>query len=138
MSELELYETHMVARNGTPVRLLYDEAADILEIFFGDNEPATGVELTDHIVLRVNRDTRRAVSLLLLNFSILTEQTEYGPRSFPLDKLYELPDDLQELVLQLVTSLPVSQFLKTSQFQVSPTEQVPSAYVDVRPAAAKA
>lgn len=138
MSELNLYETRLTAEDGTLVRLVYDEEADILEIFFGANEPATGVELTDHIVLRVNRETRRAVSLLLLNFSILTERTEYGPRSFPLDKLNDLPEDLQELVLRLITSLPVSQFLKTAHFQASPTEQVPSAYVEIQPAATTA
>lgn len=138
MNELNLYKARISARDGTPVRLVYDEEADILEIFFGDNEPATGVELTDHIILRVNRETQRAVSLLLLDFSVLTERTEYGPRSFPLDKLDELPVDLQEVVLQVVTSLPVSQFLKTSHFQASPTERVPSAYVEIQPTAATA
>jgi len=57
--------------------------------------------------------TKRALSLLLLHFSILSEQTEYGPRSFPLDKVEQLPEVMKELVLRLITSLPVSQFLKS-------------------------
>ena len=67
----------------------------MLEIFFGTNEPATGIELTDHIVLRLNLQTKRAVSLLLLDFSILTERTEYGPRSYPLATLHTLPEEVR-------------------------------------------
>jgi hypothetical protein len=138
MSELNLDKIEITARDGTPVRLVYDQEADILEIFFGENELATGVELTDHIILRLNQKTKRAISLTLLDFSILTERTEYGPRSYPLDKLDELPEDLRELALQLVTSIPVSQFLKLSHFQASPTERVPLTYVESQPAMAAA
>jgi hypothetical protein len=134
MSALELYQTEIMAHDGTPVRLIYDQEADILEIFFGENEPATGVELTDYIILRLNKQTRRAVSLMLLHFSILTEYTEYGPRSYPLSKLDELPEDLRELVLHIVTSMPVSQFLRLSHFQASPTERIPFAYVEAQSA----
>ena len=130
MSALELQETEVVAQDGTAVRFVYDQQADILELFFGANEPATGVELTDHILLRFNRGTRRAVSLTLLHFSILTERTEYGPRSYPLDKLLAVPDDLREQALQLITSMPVSQFLRLSYFQASPTERIPFTYVE--------
>ena len=133
MSALNLSKTDMTAPDGTPVRLVYDQEADILEIFFGANEPATGIELTDHIVLRLNQQTKRAVSLLLLDFSILTEQTEYGPRSYPLTTLHDLPEDIRALVLQVVTSMPVRQFLKVSHFQASPTESVPLTYVESQP-----
>ena len=124
--------------DGTSVRLEYDREADILEIFFGENEPATGIELTDHILLRLNRKTRRAVSLMFDNFSVLAEQTEYGPRSFPMNKLDSLPEDLRDLVLQLLTTMPVSQFLKVSQLQISPTERVPLTYVEAQPVMALA
>jgi len=134
MSTLKLYQTEIVAKDGTPMRLVYDPEADILEVFFGENEPATGVELTDYIILRLSRQTRRAVSLMLLHLSILTEHTEYGPRSYPLNRLDELSEDLQELVLHVVTSMPVSQFLKLSHFQASPTERVPLTYVESQPA----
>jgi hypothetical protein len=131
-------KTEMTANDGTPVRLVYDQEADILEIFFGENEPATGVELTDYIVLRLNKQTRRAISLMLLHLSILTERTEYGLRSYPLDKLNEIPLDLRELVLRLLTSMPVSQFLKLTHFQASPTERIPFAYVEPQPKMAAA
>src|SRR5438034_9909827 len=96
--------------------LVYDPEADMLEIFFGPNEPATGIELTEHIVLRLNLQTKRAVSVLLLHFSILAERTEYGPRSSPLTTLHTLPDEVRAVVLQGITSMPVKQFLKVSHF----------------------
>jgi hypothetical protein len=133
MNALELHQTKTQTHDGTAVRLVYDPEADILEIFFGENEPATGIELTDYIVLRLNQQTRRAVSLTLLHFSILTEGTVYGPRSYPLSYLDELPEDLQEVVLQVITSMPISQFLKLSHFQASPTERIPFTFVESQP-----
>jgi len=133
MSEIDFSQAETTTEDGTPIRLEYDREADILEIFFGENEPATGIELTDHILLRLNRKTKRAVSLMFDNFSVLVEQTEYGPRSFPLNKLDSLPEDLREVVLQLLTTMPVSQFLKVSQLQLSPTERVPLTYVEAQP-----
>ncbi|MGB0383856.1 MAG: DUF2283 domain-containing protein [Ardenticatenaceae bacterium] len=130
MSELNLYQSQVMAANGETVRLVYDKGADILDIFFGENEAATGVELTDHILLRLNQTTERAVSLTLLHFSILAQRTEYGPRSYPLDNLLELPEELREVVVRAVTTAPVNQFLKLSYFQASPTKRVPFTYVE--------
>ena len=112
------------------IRLKYDEEGDILEIFFGENEPATGVELTDNILLRVNRAAKRAVSLTILHFSILAERTEYGPRSYPLADLKILPDDLREFVIHAVTSAPINRFLKVSYFQASQAKRIPFTYVE--------
>ncbi len=133
MSILNLYKTQTIANDGTPVRLVYDNEADILDLFFGENESATGIQLTDQILLRVNKNTKRAISLMVLDFSIMAEQTEYGPRSYPLDKFDDLPEDLQELVLKLITSMPVSQFLKLSHFQASPTRRIPLTYIVSEP-----
>lgn len=130
MSDLKLQKTEVKTVNGETVRLVYDENEDILDIFFGENKPATGVELTEHILLRLNPKTGQVISLTLLHFSILTEQTEYGPRSYPLDKLEELPEDLRELVFRALTTAPVNQFLKLSHFQESPTKRVPFTYVE--------
>jgi hypothetical protein len=130
MSELKLHCTKVLGANWEKVRLVYDEGEDMLDIFFGENEPATGVELTDHILLRLNQKTGRAVSLTFCHFSILTELTEYGLRSFPLDNLDELPEDLRELTIRVSMRAPVNQFLKLSHFQASPTKRVPLTYVE--------
>ena len=124
--------TNTIRINGLSIRFVHDEESDILEIFFGENEKATGVELTDHILLRLNKNTRRAVSITTRHFSILTERTGYGPRSYPLNKLDELPEDLRNLVLLLVRSEPVNQFVKMSHFQESPVKQIPFTYVDAQ------
>jgi hypothetical protein len=133
MGVVKLQRTEMVAQDGTPIRLVYDEEADILEIFFGENGPATGLELTSSIVLRLDRKAKRILSVMLRHFSILAEQTEYGPRSFPLEKLESLPAEIRELVLRLLTTLPVSQFLKLSHLQASPKKNLPLAYVEAQP-----
>ena len=130
MSNLNLHRTEFATENGEAVRLVYDQSEDILDIFFGENEPATGVELTDHILLRLNQTTGRAVSLTFLHLSILVERTEYGPRSYPLNDLKELPEDLRESVIRAVTTAPVDQFLKLSYFQASQTKRVPFTYVE--------
>jgi len=130
MSDLKLQETEIKTIDGKAIRLVYDENEDILDIFFGENKLATGIELTEHILLRLELTAGLAVSLTLLHFSILTEQTEYGPRSYPLDKLEELPENIRELVVRALTTAPVNQFLKVSHFQESPTRQVPFTYVE--------
>jgi uncharacterized protein YuzE len=133
MNDLNIHRAETKSENGETVNLKYDENADILEIFFGENESATGVELTDHILLRLNQKTGRIVSLTFLHFSILAEQTEFGPRSYPLDKLDELPEDFRELVVHTLTAAPLNQFLKLSFFQESLTKRVPLAYVAQAP-----
>ncbi len=138
MSDIKLQKKELVAQDGTPVYFVYDPETDILEVFFGANEPATGIELTDHILLRLNRSLQRVVSLTLLHFSVLAERTEYGPRSYPLDKLLAVSEDLREQVLQLITAMPVSQFLRLSYFQASPTERIPFTYVESQPPLAMA
>lgn len=132
MSDIKLQYSELPATNGEKIRLVYDKSEDMLDIFFGENEPATGVELTDHILLRLNQQTGRAVSLTICHFSMLTEQTEFGPRSYPLEKLEELPEALRELAIRTLGKAPVNQFLKISHFQASATKRVPLAYVEPR------
>ncbi len=135
---LHLQQTQVQAADGTSVRLMYDEDTDLLDLVFGENKPARGIELTDQMILRLDLEERRAVSLTLLHFSILSEQTVYGPRSWRLDSLEQMPDDLRELVLRVLTTPPVSQFLKLTQLQTSPAQFVPVVYVDPQPVAAYA
>ena len=136
MNTLNIHKTETTAIDGTPIRLVYDQDGDILDIFFGDNESAAGIELTEHIMLRLSRGAQRAVSLMINNFSILAEQTEYGPRSYPLNKLKNLPDDLRDLVFRLVSSPPINQFVTLSSSQLPETEPVPCIFIHQQPKAA--
>jgi len=119
-----------LSTNGQHIRFEYNEDADMLDIFFGENIPATGVELTDNILLRVNQQTGRAISLTLLHFSILAERTEYGPRSYPLNSLKDVPKALREMVMAAIRTSPVNQFLKVSYFQSSSTKRILFTYVE--------
>jgi hypothetical protein len=130
MNDLKLKRKEIKGENGDTIQLIYNETDDMLDIFFNVNEPATGIELTDHILLRLDKKTGRAISLTLLHFSILTERTEYGPRSYPLDKLETLPEDLRNMAVRAITTKPVNKFLKISFFQESHSRGVPLTYVE--------
>jgi uncharacterized protein YuzE len=103
----------------------YDEASDTLYISFAPGEAATGIELTDHILLRVNKRERRAIGLTLLDYSILAQATEIGPRSFPLTGLDELSDELREMVLDILLRPPVRDILSLSAYTPSLAETIP-------------
>jgi len=130
MSELTLHETELMTKNGQRIRLAYEEVGDILEIVFDGVTATCAVELTDNIVLRFHRQQARAAGLTLLDFSVLASPTELGVRSFALTGLDSLPEELREIVVRIITTPPVNQFLKVTTFYASPTEQVPLTYVE--------
>jgi len=112
----------------------YDKEADVLYISFSPGERATtAVELNDNILLRFNRAERRAVGLTLMDFSVLVQLTELGPRSFPLTGLADLEPDWQEAVIEIITSPPVNQILKVSTYTPSLAEEVPITSVEKPP-----
>ncbi|MCZ7568699.1 MAG: DUF2283 domain-containing protein [Ardenticatenaceae bacterium] len=130
MSELSLHEIELVTEDGQKIRLGYEEVGDILEIVFDDVEATCALELTDNIVLRFDRQQGQAAGLTILDFSVLASPTELGVRSFALTGLDTLPEELREMVIRIITTPPVNQFLKVTTFYISPTEQVPLTYVE--------
>ncbi|MFZ4558108.1 MAG: DUF2283 domain-containing protein, partial [Pseudanabaena sp.] len=56
----------------------YDEISDTLTISFEPNVMATGVELTDHILLRLHKSDRAAISLTFFDYSIIAQTTDVG------------------------------------------------------------
>jgi uncharacterized protein YuzE len=103
----------------------YDEGSDTLYISFAPGEHATGIELTDHILLRINKQERRAVGITLFDYSVLAQHTEMGPRSFPLAGLAELPADMREMVLALLLQAPVRDILALSAYTPTLTDTTP-------------
>lgn len=104
----------------------YDEEADVLYISFSPGEKATSaVELSKNILLRFNLVEKRAIGLTLMDFSVLAQLTELGPRSFPLIGLEELEPEWRAMVIDIVTSPPVNQILHISIYTPSPTEHIP-------------
>jgi len=102
----------------------YDEASDTLTISFFPGESATGIELNDNILLRINKQDRYAVSLSIFNYSILAQKTEAGLRSLPLTGLQELSDTLRTIVLEILLKKPLSDVLIVSTYTPSLSENV--------------
>lgn len=94
----------------------YDEPSDTLHVAFASGQGATGLELNENILLRVDKRARAAVGLTVFNYSLLAQRTEMGPRSFALTGLAELSPELRELALALLLSEPVSEFLSISAY----------------------
>lgn len=103
----------------------YDEISDTLYVSFAGGEHATGIELNDHIVLRINKHERRAIGLTFMEYSLLSQKTEMGPRSFPLSGLLELSEELREIVLDILQCSPVSDILSLSAYTPSVVETIP-------------
>ena len=103
----------------------YDEMSDTLYVSFAPGEKATGIELNDHILLRINKKERRAIGLTFLDYSLLAQRTEVGPRSFPLTSLAELSEELREMVLDILQRPPVSHILFLSTYTPSIVETIP-------------
>jgi len=103
----------------------YDEMSDTLYVSFEPGTKATGIELNEHILLRINRNKRKAVGLTFFEYSLLAQKTELGPRSFPLTGLLELSDDLRQIVLDILLTRPVSDILSVSAFTPSAVETIP-------------
>ncbi len=103
----------------------YDEPGDTLYISFEPGSKGTGIELNEHILLRIDKEKRRALGLTFLEYSLLAQQTNIGPRSFPLTGLNELSDELRSLVIEILMQAPVNDILKLSAYTPSLMEIVP-------------
>ncbi len=108
------------------VNYSYDKDVDVLYISFSPDEKATtAVELNDNILLRFNKEEKRAIGLTLMDFSVLIQLTNLGPRSFPLTGLKDLETEWQEIVLEIVQKEPVNQVLKILAYTPSMSETMP-------------
>lgn len=103
----------------------YDEASDTLTVCFEPGTPATGIELTDHILLRIHQQQRKAISIVFFEYSVLAQKTEMGTRSFPLTGLSHISSDIREIVFDILLTPPVSDFLQLSAYTLSSVETIP-------------
>ena len=94
-------------------KINYDEEADVLYVSFGHSNHITGVELADNILLRLDTgkmtgEPPRAIGLTLISFSRMVVYHQDKPLIISLDRLRDLPDDLWQAVIGVVTTPPVS------------------------------
>jgi hypothetical protein len=100
----------------TNTKIQYDKDGDVLYVSFGKSEHVTGVELTNNILLRLDTGKNtgispRAVGLTFISFSRMQEYHRDKPLHVPLANLRQLPDELWQAVLMVMTTPPVSDFL---------------------------
>jgi uncharacterized protein YuzE len=115
----------------------YDEVSDTLYVSFSPGEKSTtGIELNDHILLRINKRERRAVGITFFEYSLLAQKNEFGPRSFPLSGLSEISDELREIVLNILQRSPVKEILTLSAYTPSVFDVVPITILQPLPVAA--
>jgi uncharacterized protein YuzE len=103
----------------------YDQLSDTLYMSFVPDVIATGIELSEHILLRIDKESRKAVGITFLNYSILIQKADFGPRSFPLTGLTKLSDETREIVMGILESLPVKEILSLSTYTPSFSEEIP-------------
>lgn len=103
----------------------YDETSDTLYMSFAPGIKATGIELNEHILLRIDKESRKAVGITFLNYSILIQKADYGPRSFPLTGLNKLSDESRQIVMEILGSAPVKDVLSLSTYTPSFSEAIP-------------
>lgn len=106
-------------------RYSYDEASDTLHIVFAPGEQATGIELTDHIVLRYKKQERRIIGITLLDYSLLIQVTDIGQKGFPLTGLDEVSQETRDTVLALLKQRPATDVLTLLAYTPSHHEQIP-------------
>jgi len=124
-----LQERTEILPTGEEVRIEYDSEGDTLEIFFASGA-ATGIELTDEIVLRYDKSNVSPRSLIFTSFSHLIQDTEYGPESFRLTGIESLPPKQRDEVLRILRMPPVSHFLQLSAVKLPHTKQpIPLTFV---------
>jgi uncharacterized protein YuzE len=107
--------------------LNYDTTSDTLYISFIPGIKATGIELNEQILLRIDMENRQAVGITFLNYSILIQKAAFGPRSFPLAGLTKLSDETREIVMEILESKPVKEILSLSTYTPSFSEAIPIA-----------
>lgn len=103
----------------------YDELSDTLYISFEPGAMATGIELNNNILLRIDKDKRKAIGITFFDYSLLAQKADFGPRNFPLTGLIELSEELRELVLEIIQSPPVTNILALSTYTPTYSEAIP-------------
>lgn len=88
-------------------RYEYDAAGDVLDVYFDEKRPAWTIELTPNIMISIDRAERRAIRSTLADYSELIRSTEWGPRSFPITGLADLPLTEHDMVVAILNSEPI-------------------------------
>ncbi|HEY0036469.1 MAG TPA: DUF2283 domain-containing protein [Longimicrobium sp.] len=95
-------------------RIWYDEPSDALHIAFIRGRGATGIELNENILLRIDTRAGEPVGITIFNFSIIAQPTDIRPRRFPLTGLADLDKDMRDTVMRIIRHSAVADYLTLS------------------------
>jgi hypothetical protein len=92
-------------------KIQYDVEGDILAVTFVEveDQPHTGVELSDNIVLYFDPVSEQPIRLILTSYQRMAEISRRQP--IPLDGLLELPETVRAQVMRIVSRPPVAGFV---------------------------
>jgi hypothetical protein len=98
------------------IKVNNDEDTDVLYVSFGRSEHVTGVELTDNVLLRLDIGKAtgappRAVGSTFVSYERMMAQHQHQPIPVSLTNLRHLPEEMWQVVLAVLTTPPVSDFL---------------------------
>ncbi len=101
----------------SPINYHYDREADVLYISFGQSDHVFSVELSEHLLLRLDLGresgaTPRALGVTLLFPATLLKQG-HNPLALQFDRLRHLPADTKSAILEALSCPPVSEILST-------------------------
>ena len=111
----------------------YDEEGDVLDVYFVDKRRAWTIELTPNIMIAIDREKREVVRLTFLDYTELVRRTAWGARSFPITGLANLPLSDRDLVLTLLNSSLISNWLDVSSVQNLPESPFAVAHLEAPP-----
>lgn len=89
------------------IRITYDPEGDILYVTFGQPTTATGHQLSDQLLLRINPQTGKAAGLTIFNYSIHAKTGQ----DIPMPGLEEEPE-VKARLMPVLAAPPVSHFLR--------------------------
>ena len=92
------------------VRIRYDPEGDILYVTFGKPTTATGYELSDQVLLRIDSDNDEVAGLTLRNYSVHMQAAQ----ALRLSGL-EADPEVKDQLLPLLLSAPLNHFLQVRE-----------------------
>jgi uncharacterized protein YuzE len=91
----------------------YDSEGDILYITFGKPRAATGYQLSDQLLLRLDKKTDTVAGITIFNFAYHTQA----------EREFKIPN-VDSRMLSILTSAPVNQFVTVQPGKVGLTAQL--------------
>lgn len=92
------------------LNVTYDQEGDILSLEFGRRRKGVGVELNEHLLLRIDPRSGRALSLTIFDFSKVSRLT-----TTQLSGLKNLSKEVAALTVEALQSEPLRSFIQIAQ-----------------------